>query len=52
MVTANVGVLLKNKSSLNLGDLLNGFLHFYGKVFNYTNTAIDLTDQNNPYIIT
>ena len=42
MVTANVRVLLKNKSSLNLGDLLNGFLHFYGKVFNYTN----------PYIIT
>ena len=52
MVTANVRVLLKNKSSLNLGDLLNGFLHFYGKVFNYTNTAIDLTDKNNPYIIT
>jgi len=52
MVTANVRVLLKNKSSLNLGDLLNGFLHFYGKVFNYTNTAIDLMDKNNPYIIT
>ena len=52
MVTANVRVLLKNKSSLNLGDLLNGFLHFYGKVFNYTNTAIDLMDKHNPYIIT
>jgi len=52
MVTANVRVLLKNKSSLNLGELLNGFLHFYGKVFNYTNTAIDLMDKNNPYIIT
>ena len=52
MVTANVRVLLKNKSSLNLGDLLNGFLHFYGKVFNFTNTAIDLTDKNDPYIIT
>ena len=52
MVTANVRVLLKNKSSLNLGDLLNGFLHFYGKVFNFTNTAIDLTDKSDPYIIT
>ena len=52
MVTANVRVLLKNRSSLNLGDLLNGFLHFYGKVFNFTNTAIDLTDKNDPYIIT
>ena len=52
MVTANVRVLLKNTSTLNLGDLLNGFLHFYGKVFNYTNTAIDLMDKNNPYIIT
>ena len=52
MVTANVRVLLKNKSSLNLGDLLNGFLHFYGKVFNFTNTAIDLMDKHNPYIIT
>ena len=52
MVTANVRVLLKNKNSLNLGDLLNSFLHFYGKTFNFTNTAIDLTDKNNPYIIT
>ena len=52
MVASNIRVLLKNKSSLNLGDLLNGFLHFYGKVFNYTNTAIDLTSKNEPYIIT
>ena len=52
MVTANVRLLLKNKSSLNLGDLLNGFLHFYGKTFNFTNTAIDLTVKNDPYIIT
>ena len=52
MVASNIRVLLKNKSSLNLGDLLNGFLHFFGKVFNYTNTAIDLMDKNNPYIIT
>jgi DNA polymerase sigma len=51
MVTASVRVLLKNKNSLNLGDLLNGFLHFYGKCFNFTNTAIDITDKNNPYII-
>ena len=52
MVASNVRVLLKNKSSLNLGDLFNGFLHFYGKVFNYTNTTIDLMNKNNPYIIT
>ena len=51
MVASNIRVLLKNKSSLNLGDLLNGFLHFYGKVFNYTNTTIDLMNKNNPYII-
>ena len=52
MVTANVRVLLKNKSSLNLGDLLNGLLRFCEKVFNYTNTAVDLMDGHNPYIIT
>ena len=52
MVASNIRVLLKNKSSLNLGDLLNGFLHFYGKIFNYTNTTIDLLNKNNPYIIT
>ena len=52
MVTANVRVLLKNKSSLNLGDLLIGFLHFYGKIFNYTNTTIDLMNKSNPFIIT
>ena len=51
MVASNIRVLLKNKSSLNLGDLLNGFLHFFGKVFNYTNTSIDLMNKNNPYII-
>ena len=51
MVASIIRVLLKNKSSLNLGDLLNGFLHFYGKVFNYTNTTIDLMNKNNPYII-
>ena len=51
MVASNIRVLLKNKSSLNLGDLLNGFLHFYGKVFNYTNTTIDLMNKKNPYII-
>ena len=51
MVASNIRVLLKNKSSLNLGDLLNGFLHFYGKVFNFTNTTIDLMNKNNPYII-
>ena len=52
MVASNIKVLLKNKSSLNLGDLLNSFLHFYGKIFNYTNTTIDLLNKNNPYIIT
>ena len=52
MVTANVRQLLKNKSSLNLGDLLNGFLHFYGKIYNYTNSAIDLMNKSNPFIIT
>ena len=52
MVASNIRVLLKNKSSLNLGDLLNSFLHFYGKVFNFTNTAIDLTSKTEPYIIT
>ena len=52
MVASNVRVLLKNKSSLNLGDLLTSFLHFYGKVFNYTNTTIDLMNKNNPFIIT
>ena len=51
MVASNIRVLLKNKSSLNLGDLLNGFLHFFGKIFNYTNTTIDLMNKNNPYII-
>ena len=51
MIASNTRVLLKNKSSLNLGDLLNGFLHFYGKIFNYTNTTIDLMNKNNPYII-
>ena len=51
MIASNIRVLLKNKSSLNLGDLLNGFLHFYGKIFNYTNTTIDLMNKNNPYII-
>ena len=51
MVASNIRVLLKNKSSLNLGDLLNGFLHFYGKVFNYTYTTIDLMNKKNPYII-
>ena len=52
MVASNVRVLLKNKSSLNLGDLLTSFLHFYGKVFNYTNTTIDLMNKSNPFIIT
>ena len=52
MVASNVRVLLKNKNSLNLGDLLTSFLHFYGKVFNFTNTAIDLMNKNNPFIIT
>ena len=28
MIASNIRVLLKNKSSLNLGDLLNSFLHF------------------------
>ena len=51
MIASNIRVLLKNKSSLNLGDLLNGFLHFYGKIFNFTNTTIDLMNKNNPYII-
>ena len=51
MVASNIRVLLKNQSLLNLGDLLNSFLHFYGKVFNYTNTTIDLTNKNDPYII-
>ena len=51
MIASNIRVLLKNKSSLNLGDLLNSFLHFFGKVFNYTNTTIDLMNKNNPYII-
>ena len=51
MIASNIRVLLKNKSSLNLGDLLNSFLHFYGKIFNYTNTTIDLMNKNNPYII-
>ena len=51
MIASNIRVLLKNKSSLNLGDLLNGFLHFYGKIFNYTNTIIDIMNKNNPYII-
>ena len=52
MVTANVRQLLKNKNSLNLGDLLSGFLHFYGKIYNYTNSAIDLMNKSNPFIIT
>ena len=52
MIASNIRVLLKNKSSLNLGDLLTSFLHFFGKVFNYTNTTIDLMNKNNPYIIT
>ena len=51
MVASNIRVLLKNQSLLNLGDLLNSFLHFYGKVFNYTNTTIDLMNKNEPYII-
>ena len=51
MVTASIRVLLKNKSSLNLGALLNGFLHFYGKIFNYSNTTIDLMNKSNPFII-
>ena len=51
MVASNIRVLLKNQSLLNLGDLLNSFLHFYGKVFNYTNTTIDLMNKNDPYII-
>ena len=51
MVTASIRVLLKNKSSLNLGALLNLFLHFYGKIFNYSNTTIDLMNKSNPFII-
>ena len=51
MIASNIRVLLKNKSSLNLGDLLNSFLHFFGKIFNYTNTTIDIMNTNNPYII-
>jgi len=51
MVASNIRILLKNQSLLNLGDLLNSFLHFYGKVFNYTNTTIDLMNKNDPYII-
>ena len=51
MVASNIRVLLKNQSLLNLGDLLNSFLHFFGKVFNYTNTTIDLMNKNDPYII-
>ena len=52
MVTAHLKYLLNNKNTLNLGDLLNGFLHFFGKIFNYTNTTIDLMNKNEPYIIT
>ena len=51
MVASNVRQLLKNKNSLNLGDLLISFLHFYGKVFNYTNTTIDLMNKSEPYIV-
>ena len=51
MVASNVRQLLRNKNSLNLGDLLISFLHFYGKVFNYTNTTIDLMNKNDPYIV-
>jgi len=51
MVASNVRQLLKNKNSLNLGDLLISFLHFYGKIFNYTNTTIDLMNKSDPYII-
>ena len=51
MVVSNVRQLLKNKNSLNLGDLLTSFLHFYGKVFNYTNTTIDLMNKSEPYIV-
>ena len=51
MVASNVRQLLRNKNLLNLGDLLISFLHFYGKVFNYTNTTIDLMNKNDPYIV-
>ncbi len=55
MVASNIKLLKSNNNynnnKLNLGELLLDLLRFYGFVFNYTNTIIDITN-NNPYIIT
>ena len=55
MVASNIKLLKSNNNNnnnkLNLGELLLDLLRFYGFVFNYTNTIIDITN-NNPYIIT
>ncbi len=56
MVASNIKLLKSNNNNnnnnkLNLGELLLDLLRFYGYVFNYTNTIIDI-NKNNPYIIT
>jgi DNA polymerase sigma len=55
MVASNIKLLKSNNNNnnnkLNLGELLLDLLRFYGYVFNYTNTIIDIT-KNNPYVIT
>ena len=55
MVASNIKLLKSNNNynsnKLNLGELLLDLLRFYGYVFNYSNTIIDI-NQNNPYIIT
>ena len=53
MVASNIKFLKinNNNNKLNLGELLLDLLRFYGYVFNYTNTIIDIT-KNNPYVIT
>ena len=53
MVASNIKLLKSNNNNnkLNLGELLLDLLRFYGLVFNYTNTIIDIT-KNNPYVIT
>ena len=55
MIASNI-ILLKNNNlnkniSYNLGEIFIDILRFYGKIFQYQKTIIDILNKNNPYII-
>jgi hypothetical protein len=55
MIASNI-ILLKNNNLnknilYNLGEIFIDILRFYGKIFQYQKTIIDILNKNNPYII-